>query len=198
MPRFEFQYPGEGDELLLWIQEKIQKIYMLNRTKKGHKFQILQDLEVRENDMLPTEFNAYCRDIEASVHFKLNPATGVISVSYYSESFGNKGGNPWWCIAESRPDSSVCGTGPTKITMLPADDEHAMSIKEYLDAHIKREIPDAPAAPALVGVAPACGPMGCLPTAGGSRKKNRKASRKNRKNSKASRKNKNRKASRKH
>jgi len=236
MPRFEFQYPGEGDELLMWIQAKIDKIYWLNRGKKGGKFENLQDLEVRENDMFPTEFNAYSRSPEASVYFALDPVTGAISVSYYSESFGNKGGNPWWCIAESRPESSVCGTGPTKITMLPADDEHAMSIKEYLETHIKREVPTGnamgaanviranempaanaipaanviraanvipavnaamPASPNVVGPASGCGPRGCWPWSGGSRK-NRKASRKHRKASRKNRKGRKNGNSRKH
>ena len=186
MPRYEFQYHEDGAPLQLWIQTKIDKLVRLNAGKVGARFENLELLEPRETDMLPTRFVVYSRDPEASARFTLNPATGDISVTYASEALGNRGGNPWWCIAESRQDSSVCGEGAERITMLPAGDAHSMSIKEYLDVQIKQEIHDP------------------VPITGGKRKsrKNRKASRKASRKAqrKASRKHRkaSRKASRKH
>ena len=146
---YEFHYEHDGEDLMLWIQEKVDKIHKLNRGKVGGKFEALEGLEPREVDMNPRQFAVYSRDVEASVHFRLNPTTGDIAVSYESESFGNKGGNPWWCIAETRPESSVCGEGPKKISMLPAEDPHSPSIVEYLEANIRRRLPGgANAAPA--------------------------------------------------
>ena len=176
---YEFHYVNDGEDLMLWIQEKVDKIHKLNRGKVGAQFKALEGLEPRETDMYPRQFAVYSRDVEASVYFRLNPSTGDISVLYRSESFGNKGGNPWWCIAETRPDSSVCGEGPKKISMLPAEDPHSPSIVEYLLANVRRRLPGAAnAAPRAANAAPAGGVRNSRKQR--KQRKHRKQTRKNR------------------
>jgi hypothetical protein len=170
MANYEFHYANDGYDLLEWIHTKIQKIYSVNRTKVGSKFKALEGLEAREFDLHPRQIGLYSRDVEASVYFRLDQTTGDIKVFYVSESYGKKGGNPWWCIAESRPDSSVCGEGSNKISMLPADDPHSPSIVEYLLANVRRRIPGA------ANVAPAGGARKSRKQ----RKQTRKQTRKNR------------------
>ena len=143
---YEFQYEGDGYELMMWIQEKIDKTWSLNKSKKMTKqLETLRDLTPRETDMYPARFSIYDRDSQAFVHFNLNQATGEIAVKYEGEK-GTKGGNPWWCVSEPRtPESSVCGEGPSKITLLPTSDAHGASIVEYLQKNVLRRV-GAPAA----------------------------------------------------
>ena len=137
---YEFNYDGRDDALMMWIQEKLDKTYSLNKSKNStHLLKTFADLQPSEADMYPSRFSIYARDVQAFVHFNLNQATGEITVSYQGR--GEKGGNPWWCVAEPRTDSSVCGEGPRKITLLPASDEHGPSIVEYLQSHILRRVP---------------------------------------------------------
>jgi len=138
---YEFHYADDGYELMMWIQDKIDKTWNLNKSKEmTGRLETFGGLTPRETDMYPSRFSIYDRDSQAFVHFKLNQATGDITVSYEGDK-GKKGGNPWWCLAEPRtPESSVCGEGPAKITLLPASDIHGDSILEYLQKNVLRRL----------------------------------------------------------
>jgi hypothetical protein len=120
---YKFLYGDEANvtRIMDWIQHKVDAT-MANRGTQG--------LNPREMDMRPGHFAIYSRDVEASVHFALNKTTGEITVSFMSEAYGTKGGNPWWCLAVPRAGSRTC----SKITT--ADAPYDISILEYLQQNI--------------------------------------------------------------
>ena len=177
MANYEFHYEEDGEPLQTWIQEKVYATQRLNRTKaQTGRLEAFGGLEPREVDMEPTLFSIYSRDVEASVYFRLNSSTGEIRVSYESEEFGNKGGNPWWCLAEPRnAESTVCGERPGKISMLPRSDPHGLSILEHLQANVLRRIPGRGNAPRANAVPrPRNNAWTNVPQNAGSRKKSGK------------------------
>jgi hypothetical protein len=177
MANYEFHYREDGEPLIVWIQEKIDKTTNLNLAKRRiPAVERFQGLEAREFDLEPNVCRLYCRDPNAAVYFKLNQTTGEIRTVYDSEEYGNKGGNPWWCIAESRnTESTTCGEGPQKLTLLPASDPHGMSIVEYLQANVLRRIPGRGNAPRANAVPlPRNNAWTNVPQNAGSRKKSSK------------------------
>jgi hypothetical protein len=127
-----------GDEnniykLKKWIEDKIDATWRNNRRSSALSVrdrEALEFLSAREMDLLPNQFVIYSTGVEASVYFNLNKATGKITVSFHSETFGSKGGNPWWCLATPRPDSSTCAKIAT------ADAPYDISILEYLQQNV--------------------------------------------------------------
>jgi len=129
---YTFLYGGEAniDRIMRWIGEKIDATVAKNRGVNSRAIHALEDLNLRDTDMYPDYFSLYSTDVEASVHFNLDKATGEITVSFDSEMFGTKGGNPWWCLAVPRPDSRTCSKIAT------ADAPYNISILEYIQQNI--------------------------------------------------------------
>lgn len=111
-----------------WIVGKIDATYRKNRGSRA-ALERLQDLNISEFDIYPNRFVIYSTDVDASVAFNLNQATGHISVSF-SNSYGGKGGEPWWCLAVRRPESRTCSA------LVPADAPYDISILEYIQQNI--------------------------------------------------------------
>jgi len=134
-PRYEFVY--DADTLMDWIQNKLDATWKKNQTNEKLRPSLrdaLSGLSPRETDMMPLFFAVYSRDVEAHVMFHLNPITGEITVQFASETYGNKGGNPWWCLAKPSVDSATCNT------IVTADAPYDISIMEYLQTHVVRNV----------------------------------------------------------
>ncbi len=86
-------------------------------------------LNVSEFDMESNRFVIYSTGVDALVAFDLNQTTGTISVSF-SDSYGGKGGNPWWCLAVRRPESQTC------TALATADAPYDISILEYIQQNL--------------------------------------------------------------
>jgi hypothetical protein len=85
----------------------------------------LQDLNISEFDIYPNRFVIYSTDVDAAVAFNLNQTTGAIHVTF-SDSYGGKAGEPWWCLAINRPGSRACTATAT------ADAPYDISILDYV------------------------------------------------------------------
>ena len=122
---YKFLYGDESNitRIMQWIEHKIDATVAKNRGVVSHA---LEGLNPRETDMHPAHFAIYSRDVEASVHFALDKATGEITVSFESEAYGKKGGNPWWCLAGPRTCSKIA----------TADSPYDISILEYIQHNI--------------------------------------------------------------
>ena len=111
-----------------WIVAKIDATYRKNRTSTRVSrvaLERLEDVNVSEFDILPNRFVIYSTGVDASVAFDLNQTTGAIRVSF-SDSYGGKGGSPWWCMAIDRPASRTC------TALATADAPYDISILEYV------------------------------------------------------------------
>lgn len=134
MPHYQFMYGDRENEIRIhnWIESKIHATIrrnMRSTTIDRTVFERLDDLNVSEFDMEPNRFVIYSTGVDALVAFDLNQTTGTISVSF-SDSYGGKGGNPWWCLAIRRPESRTCGKVAT------ADAPYDISILEYIQQNL--------------------------------------------------------------
>jgi len=135
MPHYQFMYGDRANETRIqkWI---VAKIYATIRKNTGWSSKIsrtdlerLQDLNISEFDIYPNRFVIYSTGVDAMVAFDLNQTTGHIGVTF-SDSYGGKGGNPWWCLAIQRPESRTCSKIAT------ADAPYDISILEYIQQNI--------------------------------------------------------------
>lgn len=134
MPHYKFMYGDKENEIRLynWINAKISATVRKNRGSNiidRTAIERLEDLNVSEFDTEPDRFVIYSTGVDAMVAFDLNQSTGTISVSF-SDSYGGKGGNPWWCLAIRRPESRTCSKIAT------ADAPYDISILEYIRDNI--------------------------------------------------------------
>ena len=129
MPHYQFMYGNRENETRIqqWIVAKIDATYRKNRGGRVSRTALerLQDLNVSEFDIFPNRFVIYSTGVDAYVAFHLNQTTGHISVSF-SDSYGGKAGEPWWCLAVDRPDSRTC------TALVTADAPYDISILEYI------------------------------------------------------------------
>ena len=133
MPHYQFMYGDRENETRIqkWIVAKIDATYRKNRGSRVSRTALerLQDLNVSEFDVEPNRFVIYSTGVDAMVAFDLTPTTGAIRVSF-SDSYGGKGGNPWWCLAVSRPESLTCAA------LVTADAPYDISILEYIQQNL--------------------------------------------------------------
>ena len=133
MPHYQFMYGDRANETRVqqWIVGKIDATYRKNSGRRVSRTALerLHDLNVSEFDIFPNRFVIYSTGVDAMVAFDLNQATGAIRVSF-SDSYGGKGGNPWWCLAIHRPESRTCSA------LVPADAPYDISILEYIRQNI--------------------------------------------------------------
>jgi hypothetical protein len=133
MPHYQFMYGDRENETRIqqWIVAKIDATYRKNRGSRVSRTALerLQDLNVSEFDVEPNRFVIYSTGVDAMVAFDLNQTTGAIRVSF-SDSYGGKGGNPWWCLAVSRPESRTCAA------LVTADAPYDLSILEYIQQNL--------------------------------------------------------------
>lgn len=129
MPHYQFMYGNRENEIRIqkWITAKIDATHRKNRGGRVSRtvLERLEDLNISDFDIYPNRFVIYSTDVDASVAFNLNPATGHISVSF-SDSYGGKAGEPWWCLAVDRPESRTC------TALVTADAPYDISILEYI------------------------------------------------------------------
>jgi hypothetical protein len=135
MPHYQFMYGDRENETRIqkWIVAKIDATIRKNTGWSSKisrtALERLQDLNISEFDIYPNRFVIYSTGVDAMVAFDLNQTTGTISVSF-SDSYGGKGGNPWWCLAIQRPESRTCSKIAT------ADAPYDISILEYIRDNI--------------------------------------------------------------
>ena len=136
MPHYQFMYGDTANQTRIekWIDDKIsatvRKNIGLPRTKEARTtLERMQDLHAREMLMKPDVFEIACREPAAAVGFNLNQTTGEITVEFFG--FGEKGGNPWWCLAKPQDaDSKTCSP------LAVADAPYNISILEYIQRNL--------------------------------------------------------------
>jgi hypothetical protein len=127
MPRYQFMYGDRVNQIMEWIQNKVSNTYHKNMRRRVSQTILgrLHDINISEVDTEPNRFVIYSTDVDAAVAFNLNQTTGNIRVEF-SDSYGGKGGNPWWCLAVRRPESRTCAA------LVTADAPYDISILEYV------------------------------------------------------------------
>jgi len=137
MPHYQFMYGDSANQTRIqkWIDNKISATVSKNigrvpRTKEARTtLERMQDLHSREMLMKPDVFEIACREPAAAVGFNLNQTTGEITVEFFG--FGEKGGNPWWCLAKPQDaDSKTCSP------LALADAPYNITILEYIQRNL--------------------------------------------------------------